>query len=228
MTTAFFQISDNSIGARGVPWIQSVNEGLQDSSPCHVCGVAGQDPVGELRVTMDPKKGSQWPDVLGCGAYPLLVVSERVLEAWTKEGVGTFPAQRVMIGLPLPKRIADVEPPPYFWVDGERMRGAELDFDKSGFVGVQFCPGCGIRSEDDSATYRKQHARVWPYTFVPGSWNGANLFTTDLSPAAFFCTAAVVECAAKHGHANFRFVPVEQGTNPESKGIAYLKRSRRN
>ena len=98
----------------------------------------------------------------------------------------------------------------YFWLDGQKIQGAMLDFEESGFVNVQFCPECNTRTDDIGATFDRQHSRVYPYAFRPGTWTGLNLFTTDLSHCSFFCTEAVVECARKHKLTNFRFVPAEE------------------
>jgi len=61
-----------------------------------------------------------------------------------------------------------------------------------------------------------------PSAMTSMPWNGAQLFTTDLSPCVFFCTEAVVDCARKKKLTNFRFVPVEEGANPKSKGLDYM------
>jgi len=146
-----------------------------------------------------------------------------VLEDWSNDQVGTFPAQPIELVAPLPKRLEGIEPPSYFWLDGERMLGAKMDFEASGFVDLRDCPVCGARSFDVGKTYDRQYEAVCPETFVPGTWNGANLFTTDLSRAAFFCTEKVVDCAARHRHTNFRFIPVEEGSSCASAGLKYMK-----
>jgi hypothetical protein len=218
----FFSVRDNSSRTSGYPWIIDITVGLDSKGECPECEGPLDRPSGDLQVRLQTNKGKMWPDALGCGAYSLFIVSERVLAAWRADKVGEFPlGGRIIFSPPLPKRLEHCAPPAYFWLDGEKMLGARLDFETSGFVGVQFCSTCGRRWDDDDATYERQ-SRPWSYTFVKGSWNGANLFTTDLSPAAFFCTDAVMECARKHGHTNFRFIPVEAGDATWSEGIDYL------
>ena len=207
----------------GCAWIHSIEEGFTRLLPCHECGAARGDPTGELSVMMDPKRGVQWPgDVLGCGAYPLFVVSERVIEAWAIENIGQFPAHKVTIVGPLPRRLVGTEPPHYFWVDGEEIRGARMDFGKSGFVSVEFCPVCGVRSDDTSASYRKQHSSICPFSLIPGSWNETHLFTTEPFANGVFLHRRGRQFATKHRLTNFRFVPVEQGANPTGRGLRYL------
>lgn len=223
----FYRVGNNSFYNRGFPWIAKIVRGMPYKGQCPECEGTLGDPKGALRVLLERNKGSRWPDVLGCGAYPLLIVSERVLEAWRNDRVGEFPiGGRISFSAPLPKRLEQTKPPSYFWLDGEKMRGANLDFDASGFVGVQFCSRCGRRWDDIEATYDRQHSAPWSYVFVDGSWTGSNLFTTDLSPTAFFCTETVLECARKHQFTNFRFVPVEEGDAPESPGVKYIQNRR--
>jgi hypothetical protein len=218
----FYRVSHNTFDTNGFPWITRIVTGLQSGHNCPECSAALELPVGELAVALDSNKGVRWPDVIGSGDYPLFIVSARVLHAWKAEGVGAFPADRLSILQPWPAALMDSIPPAYFWLHGEQMFGARADFDASGFVDVRFCSTCGRRTDNISATYDRQHSAPWPYVFVEGSWNGANLFTTDISPACFFCTDAIVECARKHRHTNFRFIPVEEGNATDSSGLDYL------
>lgn len=224
MSTEFFRVNNNSLNYPKYPWAQSIVAGLVDMAECPDCESPQSYCADNLQIVLArSRRTREWPDTFGCGAEPLFIVSERVLEAWHEEGIGDFPAGRITILEPLPSKLRGTKPPPYYWLDGKKMQGARLDFDASGFVDVWFCPTCGCRSDDISATYDRQHSEVWPYTFIEGSWTGANLFTTDLSSAAFFCTERVVECATKHRHTNFRFVPVSEGDAIGSKGIVYLR-----
>jgi hypothetical protein len=142
-----------------------------------------------------------------------------VISAWKSERLGTIPAKRVRIVGPLPKKLQGTIAPQYFWIDGTKLRGALLDFKASGFVGVKFCTECATRSHNIGATYDRQNSAVWPYVFRDGTWAGLNLFTTDLSQAAFFCTEKLLEIARKYRLTNFRFIPVEEGDGVESRGL---------
>jgi len=224
MTTKFYTLENNSNWTRGFPWVSRIINGLKDVMYCDLCKVTIDCPVGTVQVTLQSDKGIRWPDILGCGGgWPLTIVSQRVLSQWREDGIGEFPVDKLEILNPVPKKLPRDQMPEYFWLDGEQMLGAKVDFDASGYVDVRFCPKCGRRTHDISATYDRQHSGVWPIAFVPESWNGANVFTTDLSPAAFFCTEKVVECARKHRHTNFKFVPAERAGS-SLQGIDYLKR----
>ena len=218
----FLSVTHNSFSTRGYPWAERVLEGLTTGAACEVCGVKPLVAEGDISVTLEPRKGKEWPDVLGCGAYPFFIVSGRVIEVWGEDGVGAFPHHRVNVLPPLPETLRASPRPEYFWLDGARMLGASLDFEASGFVGVRFCPRCGNRTHDIGATYERQRSGTWPYQFVPGTWGGAKVFTTDLSPTMFFCTEDVLHSAARHGLTNFRFLRAEDGHSPGSKGIKYL------
>jgi hypothetical protein len=145
-----------------------------------------------------------------------------VIKAWEEEGIGTVPHHGVNIIPPYPNKLAAVPAPAYVWIDGSRIRGALVDFDASGFVDVRFCPECGNRTDDIKATYDRQNSKRWPFAFIPGSWQGNKIFTTDISPTKFFCTDGVLRCATKHKLTNFRFVRAEDGKATDSRGIKYL------
>lgn len=217
----FLTVSDNSLNAKGAPWINRVVSGLVKEPPCEVCGASTRRPVGDLAVTLEAK-GTMWPDALGCGAYPLLILSNRALDALKEASVETGTCNSVILTGTLPAALTSIPAPEYYWINGENLRGASLDFEASGFVGVAFCAGCGRRTEDVGKTYDRRHSRRFPYKFREGSWNGLSLFTTDLSPAFFFCTEVVLECAKKNRLTNFRFLPADEGSRPDSPGLDYL------
>ncbi len=211
--TKFFTLSDDSFSHRGFPWISHLVEGFGLSYYCKREKRSLHYATGEMVAQLEPKKGTKWSDALGCGAFPFLIVSEYVVECWAKEGVGTFPIHEVRIAAPFPKKLSGTTPPRYFWIDGAKLKEALIDFRASGFVGVKFCPECGNRTENISKTFDNQYAKgaKFSYVFRERTWNGLNLFTTDISDTAFFCTEALVECAHKHKFTNFRFIPVEEG-----------------
>jgi hypothetical protein len=219
----FFTISHNSFHKVGFPWISSLTEGFGQIYYCKTCDRSLHYASGQIAAILERHKGSKWSDILGCGAFPFFIVSGKVIESWEKEGIGSFPIHKVIIQSPLPKKLVGTAPPDYYWIDGGKLKGALMDFEASGFVDVKFCPECGTRTNNISATFKRQHSlEVCRYVFRPSSWNGLHLFTTDISDTAFFCTEAVVNCAKKYGLTNFRFIPIDEGINAESKGLTYL------
>lgn len=204
----FYEMAHNSSATRGFPWAWKIIEGLELVKVCYACSKEGrqiQRPMGDIAVELEQGRGTRWPDILGCGSWPVFIVSRRVLDDWQTDGVGTFPSNRVIIMGSLPPKLVNVPRPDYFWLDGTKMQGGKLDFEESGFVDVRFCPECGTRLDDISATSARQRTGEFPMKIVPGTWTGSNVFTTDLSPAAFFCTDKVFKSANRRKHLNFRF-----------------------
>lgn len=220
--TQYYFVRHDSSRTPDCPWVQKIVNRPKRGEACSECGVQRQLWKGDLDVLLDPDQGAQWPDVLGCGAHALLVVSESVVQAWQAERIGDFPRFLIRIQKPYPAKLAGTPPPTYYWLDGSQMLGAKLDFESSGFVGVYFCDECGTRRHDIRATRRQRQSGQWPYAFVEGTMTDVHLFTTDLSSSAFFCTDAVVECARKHQLTNFRFNPVEEGDAIGREGVRYL------
>ena len=68
------------------------------------------------------------------------------------------------------------------------------------------------RSLDIEATSRRQRALpAPPIVFDYDDGLGLDLFTTDLSPKAFFCTDRVLRCASRNRLTNIRFCRIEEG-----------------
>ena len=222
--TSFFSISDSSFENKRFPWIKSISTGLEVGSRCGGCGAVSERPLGNLVAKLERNKANCWPDVLGCGSYPLFIVSDRVLEDWNNDGVSNVSVGGGLTFVrPLTDHLKNAQQPRYYWLDGMKMFGARMDFETSGFVDVRFCPVCGRRTDNIAATYQRQHSAVSPYTFFDGSWSGARIFTSDLSPTAFFCTQDLISCATRNRHTNFRFLPAERGDDTSNLGIAYLE-----
>ena len=218
---SFFSVSDNTLSTRGYPWIGPVVEGLTPLTFCIGCRGPQRYVNGKIRVLLERRKGTKWPDALG-GAY--FIVSQKVIDCWDVEGIGAFPIQPVKIAEPYPKKLEGTKPPKYFWIDGRKLNGALVDFQASGYVIREFCSECGRRIENISETFKRQYARgvEFSYVFQDDTWHGLNLFTTDISDRKFFCTEKIVECARKYRLTNFRFIPIEEGGAFGSKGLKYM------
>lgn len=217
----FFRIGDNSIHTRGTPCVERILN-RPPPKPCPTCRRSKFEAYGPLHVKFQRDKGVKWPDALG-GATRF-ILSERALESLRKDLSVDIPVFPATIEPPLPKKLEGTPPPAYFCVNGEAMTAAELDFEASGYVAVEFCGKCGVRTHDITATSKKRHEESRPYAFKENTWTGAELFTTNLSSGAFFCTDAVLESARRHQLTNLRFIPVEAGPSHGSKGIDYLGR----
>jgi hypothetical protein len=218
----FFSVSNSSFDIRGFPWIDDIVEGFNLGPDCNTCGSEGLLRPGKIEVTLDRHKGTVWPDVLGCGAYPLFIVSGRVLQAWEAELSFAPETYEVKVVGKLPKKLGSSRPPDYHYVNGKTLEGVKMDFAASGYVDIEICPECGTLSYNIGATDKKQNRNKYPHVFLKDSWAGKDLFTPEHWPYVFFCTEKLLQCATKFKLTNFRFTPTEEGNSFESKGVRYL------
>jgi hypothetical protein len=210
--TRFYDISHNTAYKRGMPEIQEIVGGLVNRGPCPTCGVGRRRPTGNVQVRLGKTRARMWPDLLACGDYPCFVMSDRFVAAMHECGLQLRIGGRVEFVGPNVSGLSLEGAPEYFWADGNHSQAAKMDFDASGYVDVRFCPDCGVRSNDISLTYDRQHADPAPgQIFDYDDSSGLDLFTTDLAPTAFFCTSRVYDCARKHKLINIAFRPTEQG-----------------
>ena len=216
--TRFYRIEDRTLSARGMPWISGFTEGGTYEEECKVCGGTGLVPQGDMRAVLEPKRGTQWPDLIGDGhLVGLFVASDRFVDALVANGVRVELGGRVEFAEPAPKRLSLADAPDYHWVDGARLRAAKMDFEASGHVGVEHCVACGRWWDDIKAS----KPRNLPVVFDYDTASRLDLFTTDMGPQVFYCTGRVLECAKKHRLTNVAFGPVEEG--PFAKPVKYWR-----
>ena len=98
-------VSHNSFTTKGFPWAERVAAGLTSGPACDMCCVKQLVAIGDIDVTLEPRKGSAWPDVLGCGAYPFFIVSARVIKAWEEDRIGVYPHHGVKVLPPIPEQL---------------------------------------------------------------------------------------------------------------------------
>ena len=206
----FYRIQDRTLFARGMPWITEFTAGVARVNGCGICRSGDRFRAGgDMRARLDPKRGTQWPDLIGSGArVGAFVASDRFVKALRAEGVRVRLGGRIDFDEPAPKRLSLLEAPDYHWVDGESHRAARMDFEASGYVGVERCAACGRWWEDIKAS----RPRDFPVVFDYDASSGEDLFTTDMSPLVFYCTHRVLECAKDNRLTNVAFGPVEEGS----------------
>ena len=217
----FFSIMDDTSYRRQMPVIVWIIEGLPNYGPCPECGHDMSDPSGNLRVTLSDDRARIWPDLMACGEYPCFVASGRFVDAMRECGIRIEKGGRVDIIEPLENGLSLDDSPGYFWLDGKHLHQAgKLDFDASGFVDVRFCGHCAYRTDDISLTFDRRRTDPPPPTLIEYDENtGHDLFTTDLSPCAFFCTERVLETVKKYKLTNIAFYPCEEGE--KARRLAY-------
>jgi hypothetical protein len=161
---------------------------------CPDCGAATSYPAGSFDVTIEG--GEAYPDFLGCGAYPLMIVSGKVIASWEQHGVGPFVKFPVGVAAALETKLSPNEAPQYFRVEvgGEIM----VDVPGSGGQFTRFCVRCGHFSLE-SMTLKKK-------AFFAGSWDGTSLFRDHrLFPRVIFCSESVKRISEAEQFTNCRF-----------------------
>ena len=216
-----YRIGHDTSYRRGMPEIFEIMGGLPDYGPCPECGINMRDPTGNLLVTLADDRARVWPDLLACGGYPCFVASRRFIDAMRESNIRIALGGRVDFIEPIENGLSLDNSPGYFWLEGRRgHQGGKMDFDASGYVDVRFCSVCANRTHDITMTSRRQSADPPPSTVIEyDADKGHDLFTTDLSPTAFFCTERVLETAKKCKLTNIAFYPCEEGK--KARRIAY-------
>lgn len=212
-----YVFSDNSIHTRGFTWAMSIiPRSEMISKVCTRCRAVKRYPSGEFDVAVEG--GSRYPDVLGCGAYPFLIVSERVIEAWQGAAIDCFHTFAVGLANVKSKRLAGAPAPHYYRVEIDGR--CQIDVPRSGVEVVLLCPQCHHLVTRPAISPRFQ--------MVPGSWDGTPLFRDALHyPRVSFCTQLIIDLATQHKLTNFRFEPMAGPFNPASRGIEYLPSPRK-
>lgn len=228
-----FEVDHNLNHTRGFADMASPLEPVPNSRTqfprCPSCGSAygdlwnnfyDRDMVVEVGTS---KRSTKWPDIAPC--YPsFLLVTQRVLEAWEVEGIGTFPCFPVRVPPPFPNTLTP-EPPMYYRLDYKKMVGVKIDFEASGYVNARTCDCCGRFLYDDTRTDIKHWTKICPMVFKSGTWNESHVFYSDHT-RFMFCTEKVVDCAYKHKLTNFRFVPIEIANSATwFKGMDYSRKN---
>ena len=212
--TRFYAIQDRTFWACGMPWIAKLTKGVVREEECARLLQRGYIPGRWRRLCAFGLR--TWytmarPDRLWSQAG-LFVTSGRFVKALREKGVRLELGGRVWTDDRLPKRLSLADAPDYHWVDGDRHGSAAMDFGASGYVGVELSAAC------DWWWYDVKESRPgdFPVVFDYDATSGLDLFTTDRSPEAFYCTERVLECAGEHLLTNVAFRPIEEGctTNP--------------
>jgi hypothetical protein len=161
---------------------------------CPECGRSGKYPAGSFDVTVEG--GSAFPDFLGCGAYPLLIVSEHVVSIWQRAGVASFQMFPVGVVSLVDSTTQQERAPKYFHV--EITGTCMVDLVKSGIRLTGACRRCAqISREPMSGTRLK---------LLEGSWDGSPLFRDHrLFPRVSFCTEQLKSLLETEGVTNVRF-----------------------
>jgi hypothetical protein len=195
----FYNFSDNSPYER--QWVRAAS--IHATSHivhwyCSECGRAANYPAGSFDVMVE--EGSAFPDFLACGAFPLLIVSERVLRDWEQAKFSSFRHFPVGIAEVSESQALKHLAPAYYRIEitGECM----VDFARSGASIKSVCSRCA--TIDLGVPYIKK------YRLLDGSWDGSPLFRDHrFFPSVSFCSEEVKQFVDLNRYTNVRFEPME-------------------
>jgi hypothetical protein len=193
----FYTFGDNTFSNRGFTWAASIHPRSEVVHQiCPTCGSVKHYPIGEFDVTVE--RGSKYPDILGCGAFPFLIVSEKVVRAWKGAGLSCFHTYDIgVVGIKSTKLRNEI-PPAYFRIEIDGR--CQIDLEASGAKIIRFCPDC-------------QHLETVPpvitnFRMIPDSWDGSSLFRDiRLYPCVNFCTQNILDIVFQQELTNFFFEP---------------------
>ncbi|MFN8444527.1 MAG: hypothetical protein U0175_27330 [Caldilineaceae bacterium] len=159
--------------------------------------------------------GTKYPDILGCGEYPFLIVSDRVISTWRKAEITCFHVNSVGIAEVKSRKLEDAIPPKYFRVEIEGK--CDIDLTASQVKVKYVCPECHRVIEYPTLAHERS------YRMVPSSWDGCPIFRdVVLYPRVNFCTEEVMRVAGQQQFTNFRFESMTGPFDTGSKGIDYM------
>ena len=205
MTQKFYVFTHNSHYNRKYTWafrVHSRSEMIEREHLENGIWIRRSYASGAFDVSIEG--GSEYPDILGCGAYPYLIVSEAVILDWQQAGIKSFHTYPVGIAeiISRSKRLRAASTPRYFRV--------EID------------GRCQIDKE--ASVLHINRYRPLRFQMVSGSWDGSSLFRdVDLYPNVKFCTEQILTLARVYKRTNFRFEHLESPIDPSTRGIEYLK-----
>jgi hypothetical protein len=191
----YYELSDDS--ARQQQWTRAFHVVPTSSITrwsCSECGRRGTYPAGTFDV--DLEGGAGFPDVLQCGAFPFLIMSERFLILLRAERITSFNEFRIGVRSIQESKLTVEKAPNYFRIEpsGQCM----VDFAASGAKISSVCQHCGLLTHEPPVIRR--------FNFVEGSWDGSDLFRDSRHfERVTFCTQRVVDIALEHCITNCRF-----------------------
>jgi len=213
----FYHVGHDAFSQDMWPWAVTLHPRLSEiSASCDVCNIGRLYPekYPERSFTVDVEGGSAYPDVLACGAYPLLIVSEAVIEDWESQQVTGYEKFPVNIG-----RVEEVKnklanPPQYYHI---KVNGrCLLNLNAMGVEVAFHCPKCGYTE------IRNRPLMGCKFVIVSATWDGSDLFVNPYFPAVVFCSRRVFELAGQNRRTNFRFELPEKMDEFPGQTIDYI------
>ena len=192
----YYKFQHNTLAHPGFTWAVSIYPIRSDviHYTCPQCGSTKHYPSGSFDVILEG--GNKYPDILGCGAFPFLIVSEKTIRGWNEAGVCCFHTHDVGIAEVKSSRLEKLVAPQYFRVEIDGS--CQIDIEASGAKIVKFCPEC-FHLVTRPTVLKNYH-------IAQNSWDGSALFRDPIYyPRVNFCTKTVVEISTQKRLTNFQF-----------------------
>jgi hypothetical protein len=226
----FYSLGDNSIFSRKWVWAWSVKPMPDEIGVlCDVCQrgrlYPGRYPQRPLEAYVGPLDGQpesdfKYPDILGCAA-PYLIVSDTVISDWETHNITGYRKFLIEITQATDAQIKRAVPPKYYHI--EVTGRCQLDLDASGIRIVYLCPKCGYREEELLEDNPVENPfGSFPFAFHKETWDGSDLFVSDLFDRTYFCSQKIFDLASQNKHTNFRFVLPEDSGKDGNWAIDYM------
>ncbi|WP_152966342.1 hypothetical protein [Ornatilinea apprima] len=212
---SFFIFSDNTFHSKRYTWATSIIPRSQMvNRRCHYCSAVENYPSGEFDVVLE--NGSEFPDMLGCGAYPFLILSERVISTLVAEKISAFHTFSVGISeiRSKSKMLMETDPPKYYRVEIDG--NCQIDLEASGLELVHFCPECHHLVTNPRVPNGLQ--------IISGSWDKSDVFRdVQFYPRINFCNESLPGIVNRNKFTNFRFEFMQGPWNSSTKGLNITK-----
>ena len=176
---------------------------------CSECGSNYlKNEIGDVDLIIEGK--GKYPDILSCGRWPILIVSDKVLRIWNDNNISGFRSYNVSLftqeGQEIPKSKGHYH---HISITGR----SELDFDAMGIRIIARCNTCG------RVEYNKESWEFGIPIIKKDSWDGSDLFAFKQFRCTSMCGMKNLKLIYKNKLINFSFHPLKDMFNYSSNEI---------
>lgn len=209
-TMEIFAISSNT--AKSKKWTYASKfipiDGIVEKR-CSKCGAVEKYPIGKFEVILEG--GSQYPDILQCGQYPLLIVSDRVIQNWKDSKFDGFEAIPISINQIVSESLEKIPVVQYYNIV---VTGTcELDYEKMGIKLLEECSECG------KATFSKKTWEINEFYVKRDSIEAGDIFVNHHFPRKVLVNEKVAECSYRNKHTNTKFLKEKDVLNVMARAV---------
>ncbi len=142
----------------------------------------------------------KYPDILLCGHWPILVVSNKVLNYWKENDIKGFQSHSVRL---FGKNEEELLQNETYYHNIVITGRCSLDLDAMGVEIISKCDTCG------TVRYNKESWEFGIPVIKQNSWDGCDLFTSEQFINTPLCTLSNLELIHKYKLTNFSMKKIE-------------------